>query len=167
MVDDERKTQTRRVARPGDRPYRLHFPRRIADARGLEVVRYDRSGDQAWVVCAASRLNRKGRRYLTWYNGLVWPKYSYGVQPSRNAASICMIRFTVLSLEHLWDIDEVDILEEGFDSLHEFRHTWDAIQQERAHLWDANPLVWALTFRKVKKGEYHVRQRTDGTQLKG
>lgn len=148
-VYDELKDMTRRLARPGDFPHRRWFPRHIAEAKGLTVERFSRHSDRAWVICSAARLNRHGHLYFTWKNGLLWPRYTYAVQPERNAPAIFHIRIISLALERLQEIDEVDALREGFESRAHFRHIWDAIQTDRAHLWDANPLVWALGFKKV------------------
>lgn len=37
------------------------------------------------------------------------------------------------------------------DARNEFRHLWNDIYAKRGLSWDANPWVWAITFRQVKR----------------
>lgn len=50
-----------------------------------------------------------------------------------------------------WRKDEWTKGPAGFSSaVGAFRDLWDSINAKRGHVWDANPWVWAITFKVVK-----------------
>jgi hypothetical protein len=70
-------------------------------------------------------------------------------------ASRILLKITDVRVQRLQDISQYDARAEGYTP-HSypllpkiwFRHTWSSIHGDSS--WDANPWVWALTFRRLK-----------------
>lgn len=151
---DGKKTQTRRVAKPQQRP-----DWKIADCP------YGLVGDRLWV--------RETWQYNP-YGGIVY-KAGSGIIDCAGKGwrpAICMPRWacrlvleiTDVRIERVQDISPDDAKAEGdkersgLPEYHErgplchvdwYRNLWDSINAKRGYGWDTNPLVWAISFRKV------------------
>lgn len=94
------------------------------------------------------------RVYNGWRPSIHMPRWA-----SRLSEDIVGVR-----IEHVQDISDEDAIAEGivtwtgYEEGHQapagaargaFRELWDSINAQRGHGWDANPLVWAITFRRV------------------
>jgi hypothetical protein len=78
-------------------------------------------------------------------------------------ASRITLELTGVRVERLQDITEADAIAEGVDAVTmadmprqgtmnrytDFAHIWEKINAKRGYGWDANPWVWALTFKRV------------------
>lgn len=54
-------------------------------------------------------------------------------------------------VQRLQKVTEENARAEGFDSLRAFREYWDKLNLKRGFGWEADPVVWAILFRKVEK----------------
>lgn len=87
-----------------------------------------------------------------------YPRGSSGWKPSifmPRAASRITLEITNIKVERLQDITEQDALDEGVDCAPgwglcqaRFKQLWESINGQES--WDANPFVWAITFKQIK-----------------
>lgn len=77
-------------------------------------------------------------------------------------ASRITLEITDVRVERVQDISHEDVLAEGIDrcnsssrimALERFEKLWNATNGPRGYGWDANPWVWAITFRPVPTQE--------------
>jgi hypothetical protein len=62
-------------------------------------------------------------------------------------ASRITLELTDVRVERLQEISQADVIAEGIPTQTDYRRLWDSING--AGSWDANPWVWALTFRRI------------------
>src|SRR5690606_20772737 len=94
------------------------------------------------------------------------PRWRPSIHMPRWASRITL-EITDVRVERLQDITEADIIAEGctVDAVarwagvpwsdmptlhHAFRVGWDRLNARRGYGWDANPWVWAITFRRLE-----------------
>lgn len=65
-------------------------------------------------------------------------------------ASRITLEITDVRVERVQAISEEDARAEGFPSRSPFAGEWDAIYAAKGLGWDANPWVWAISFRRVE-----------------
>lgn len=56
-----------------------------------------------------------------------------------------------VSLEKLQDINQEDVIAEGFETLDDFIKLWDSLNEKKGFAFEKNPLVWVVTFNRVKR----------------
>ena len=120
-IKQGKKTQTRRLKRPGE-------------STKIEYFRKD--GFFAGVVDAKDRT-----RYRI--------DSSYAICPKRGAAGISdgRIKVTEIRFEPLQFITEADAKAEGVGSVEEYRQLWESINgKTKGARWADNPTVWVLKF---------------------
>jgi hypothetical protein len=138
------------------------------------VCPYGQVGDRLWVR-ETWAIDNCGRRVSldpkAWPDG--WPKdrllfaaddRSARIGPWNQRPSIHMPRWasritleiTGVCVERIMSISGIDALAEGIESVYgqgadcsDFKELWDSINAERGFGWDANPWVWAISFRRM------------------
>jgi hypothetical protein len=175
---DGTKTQTRRVVKP--QPYAAEAPAMkarvyrpgvaifgvLADAAvGDEwVCPYGSNGERLWVREAFAFALEDGRvgprPDSAIYRADDNDGWAHGWKPSIHMprfASRILLEITDVRVERLQDISEADARAEGFsigpppcidDPIGWYRRLWDQINGSGA--WDANPWVWAISFKRIK-----------------
>ena len=87
---------------------------------------------------------------LRWYPSIFMPRW----------ASRILLELTDVRVERLQDIGEDDAIAEGcFDEKEHdgslpsriFAELWNSLNAKRGYGWDANPWVWAITFRRIAR----------------
>lgn len=136
------KTQTRRLARPGDKA--------------------DREMDGA--IWRVTRMTKAGR-HIKWMQHAM-----YAVQPGRGKKAVGYIVVQQIRQERLQEISDHDVRAEGFSLEVELgmdsrdghtvvmagadgegmEETWDSLNRRPGTRWADNPLVWVLTFKVLK-----------------
>lgn len=131
-----RKTQTRRVCKPGEKVNSVGLVRMVETAQGR--VKW-RVGDDYAVQPGRGKPG-------AWYN-----REPDDWRPLR-------IRLLDIRQERLQDISQEDVLAEigavePFEAKHlwQFYEVWNAINTRAGDRWADNPLVWALTFEVVRE----------------
>lgn len=140
-----RKTQTRRIVKPGE-----------ACRDGMSVAKtwsnvvLGTTGHRAWEPY-----------YLKWQVGR-----TYAVQPGRGKKAVGRIRITEIRRERLQEISLEDVLAEGVgiringelypitvrDVAHEeFARLWGSIHTKPGTRWQDDPETWALTFELAQR----------------
>ena len=122
------KTQTRRVAKPGE--------------AFVQFMEWDsREGEYIEGYCVADETSRR-----KWVCGR-----TYAIQAKRGASGIGKrIKIKDIYCESLHDITEANAIAEGVASVEEYRELWDSINGKTKDRWANNPLVWVITF-EVKR----------------
>jgi len=124
MILRGEKTQTRRVAKPGETwepyseavitsSYRLPLPHQMSPVKRVK-----------WQV---------GK--------------TYALQPGRGKSEVGRIRITDIQIElGVQCMHEDEIIAEGYSSIEEYALVWDSINTQKGTRWVDNPDVWVLTF---------------------
>lgn len=161
------KTQTRRVVKPGERILRwtpgdetigavttltnrmqerakwaIGHTYAVVPKRGMPGVWWT---DQYGI--SGEILTPKSRRLLSESKFPIGGLVAKGWHPLR-------IRILAIRQERLQDISEADAKAEGVADVEAYRALWQAINGKTPGArWDANPMVWVLTFEVVKERE--------------
>lgn len=129
----------------------------------LTVTPYARVGDVLWVREAfAFHRDLDDMKpsevdpWLTWYKADLQPDDSKPADAGRWRSPLHMpfwaarlhLDVTRVACERLHAITDAGAVAEGYRSRRQFRAAWDGLNAHRAP-WDTNPLVWAVTFRRV------------------
>ena len=150
------KTQTRRVVKPGEGMYE-------------DTLAFAAAGNVKWAVGKTyAVVPKRGLPGVWWkrvgtvaltHNGM--HEYHYPSNPDAAAIALPVtraelekrgfqplrIRITAIRQERLQAITEADAKAEGVGSVEEYRALWQAINGKTPGArWDANPMVWVLTF---------------------
>jgi hypothetical protein len=114
--------ETWQVIRRGEDPSEVYVPERIPKSpEGFHVV---------YRATAAS-----GEEHgETWRPSIHMPRW----------ASRIDLRVSSVELRRLQSSTKADAHLEGFDTLADFRDTWDKIYERQGCGWSANPLVWCI-----------------------
>lgn len=83
------------------------------------------------------------------------PEWRPSIHMPKEAARI-WLKVTDVRVERLQDIDDDDIVSEGFEIGCDFENIWnDTIKKSELprYGWDANPWVWVIEFKRCKKPE--------------
>ena len=132
---------------------------------------YGQPGDRLWVRETWADDTRGDFLYRAdpFFDGaeIAW-KWKPSILMPRRASRITL-EITDVRVEQLNDISESDARREGvepieiqpdaidereaFSFTHGFIELWDSINASRGYGWDANPYVWAITFRVVHPHE--------------
>jgi hypothetical protein len=150
LILEGRKTQTRRIVKDGDWPYRLQRVVKAVNRHGRLIWKVN-DGKIDWLSEAGV-----GDNYGSRGGGCgMYRQPTYAVQPGRGKSAIARIRFTAIRSENLWDITTADIIAEGFGQNGclpgwlDFKDAWDLLNPEKPYRWQDNPPVWVLTFALV------------------
>jgi hypothetical protein len=76
----------------------------------------------------------------SWVSPMFMPRWA-----SRLTLEIVNVR-----CEQLQYIKPDDLRAEGYDSIHEFKNTWDDLNAKRGFSWNRNPWVFAITFKRIE-----------------
>lgn len=189
---DNRKTQTRRVVKPGkgwaedwrDRAYFdpkclfhgpcLHVPVVREDMPGDNVWEripspYGIHGDRLWVRETWQKIGDCPVCYAAGTSGCgACPSHTW--RPSifmKREDSRITLEVTDVRVERVQDISQADAKAEGINPVYHdtygdleldaeyidapggFKWLWDSINDKRGFGWDANPWVWAITFKRL------------------
>jgi len=166
---DGSKTQTRRVVKPQPIPSAsLHFDviadhiyanGIVADCKDFPIPIRFYIGDRLWVRETFSDRGDNNAAYratgdvrcedeyvklqdmgVVWKPSIFMPRW----------ASRITLEITDVRVDKLVTINHVDATKEGFDSLEDFKSAWNKLHQRKeGFLWQSNPWVWVLEFRKV------------------
>ena len=166
---DGSKTQTRRVVKPQPGPSaslyfdviadHIYANGIVADCKDFPIPIRFYIGDRPWVRETWSVFddydiesrNLQGLFYRaddekkyetdgTWKPSIFMPRW----------ASRITLEITDVRVDKLVTINHVDATKEGFDSLEDFKSAWNKLHQRKeGFLWQSNPWVWILEFRKV------------------
>ena len=176
---DGRKTQTRRVMKPQPSPadvfvgdhglgmgpqFRCSYGQpgehlwvretmrgEYSPARNRYRVAYRDGGQTTWgnadaEWCGAQdwyTIAGTSRQATRWKPSIHMPRW----------ASRLTLEITEVRVQRVQEISEEDAVAEGVDIWADFRPLWDSINAKRGFGWDANPWVWALTFKPVPPAE--------------
>ena len=156
------KTQTRRVVKPGEGMYEASLALTAA-------------GNVKWAVGKTYAVVPKRGLPGVWWRPVdggvellhehpEWPAFREGLNTSRATWRLALenlkalgfrplrIRITAIRQERLQDITEADAKAEGVADVEAYRALWQAINGKTPGArWDANPMVWVLTFEVVKE----------------
>ncbi len=177
---ERRKTQTRRVIKPqplSEISYRDYCA--VVDGKKI-FCPYGQPGDRLWVKETLHRFDIDlhstmiGATYdadLTAVIGqgpqgswcgraLGWP-WKHDTLPSIHMprwASRITLEITGVKVERLQDITVGDAINEGFGRygfpIDGFEMIWDRLNAKRGYVWDVNPWVWVIEFKKIEtKGD--------------
>lgn len=148
------KTQTRRVVKPGEGMYEASLALTAAGnvkwavgktyavvpKRGMPGVWWT---DQYGI--SGEILTPKSRRLLSEAKYPISRLVEKGWHPLR-------IRITAIRQERLQDITEADAKAEGVADVAAYCELWESINGKTPGArWDANPMVWVLTFEVVRE----------------
>jgi hypothetical protein len=165
---DGSKTQTRRTFKGTTEhkgPYNPAYMEAHQQANGWgSICPYGTPGDRLWVreTWAHERdgtgcPDDTGVLYRATDPG--WDDEGTGLRwrPSifmPRIASRILLEITDVRVQRLQEISDEDARAEGYDRRsHAFPREWFALLWERIHgpgSWDANPWVWAITFRRIQ-----------------
>lgn len=167
-IVEGRKTQTRRVIKPSERPYyeyagtRWTLPAADGDPiSGVSLISNDRVKWRAGQNYAV--VPKRGAPSVWWRKDKKWgiqtsidegaPLWLYSANADfapirkKNGFQPLRIRLTAIRQEHLQDISEADAQAEGVGSVEEYRELWQRINgKTKGARWGDNPLVWVITF---------------------
>ena len=154
LIVEGRKTQTRRIVKDGDWPYRV-YRRVMAVNRHGRLIWKVNDGTVDWLSRAGVGDNDGSRGG----GCATYRQPTYAVQPGRGKPAIARIRFTAIRSEKLSAISDADIKAEGFCQdirgivdfldLVAFRQAWDQLNPDKPYRWQDDPPVWVLTFALV------------------
>lgn len=148
-----RKTQTRRVVKPGETALR---------ATDDHVYYTEIPGKFSYTGLTTSIITEAvydANSRIKWQVGRV-----YAICPGRGKPGVGFIRLTAIQQERVQDIRDAGALAEGFPPdwipwdtqelvltfpREWYRLTWDAINTRKGTRWQDNPDVWVLTFEYV------------------
>ncbi len=161
---DGSKTQTRRIFKGTTEhkgPYNLDYMEAHRQASGWgRICPYGAPGDRLWVR----------ETWAPWSDGLgcadesSWVLYRADTtrpEPNRwrapmampREASRILLEITDVRVQRLQYISDDDARAEGYDRSHAFPREWFALLWESINgdgSWNANPWVWAITFRRLQ-----------------
>ena len=119
---------------------------------------FEHTGPQGCVryeASEAAHATEPGRWLPEWYDkkpSIFMPRW----------ASRILLEITAVRVERVQDISEEDVQAEGialqpwagegpegWPKTAGFAQLWDSLNAKRGHGWDANPFVWAITFKRV------------------
>ncbi len=150
-IIEGRKTQTRRIAKPGETLHRDYATGRY----GYTTAVLTASGRPKWVVGSDYAVQPgRGRPIVWWCNtpeGFWWETNLPDIGEFDNwsvRADWRPLRIRLLDIRHDWlkDITDDEARAEGVASVADYAALWDAINTRAGQRWADNPLVWALTF---------------------
>lgn len=161
-----RKTQTRRVvAATGVQSFELGMEVPEFRAALPARCRYGKPGERVWVretFTYAEAEIAPGRRAVIYRAGSVLEsdrtvRWLPSIHMPRHASRI-LLELTDIRVERVQAITEADAEAEGMALYREplgtlratFQSRWDALNGKRGHGWNANPWVWALSFRVLE-----------------
>lgn len=135
-IKSGRKTQTRRIVKPGDQMWSCGQPISSPETYwsfygGKPYVEPEIRSD------SFARLYKVGQ--------------SYAIVPKRGQKAIPdgRIEITGIRRERLQDISEKDAQAEGVADVAAYRALWESINTAPGVRWEDNPLVWVYNFRFV------------------
>jgi hypothetical protein len=162
---DGSKTQTRRTFKGTTEhkgPYNPAYMEAHQQASGWgSICPYGIPGDRLWVretfaqdvagcpggiSYRADHFDPKGdgpAHPMKWRPSIFMPRIS----------SRILLEITDVRVQRLQEISDEDARAEGYDRSHAFPREWFALLWERINgtgSWDANPWVWAITFRRLE-----------------
>lgn len=134
---------------PGDRLWvRETWGCKDADRPGVRDGRKPQPGDSIqYAANDADAWQWRVPGALPWRPSIHMPRW----------ASRITLEITDVRVQRVQDISEEDALAEGCRS--QIKHSaafadlWDSINESRGFGWNANPYVWALTFRRVEQSQ--------------
>jgi hypothetical protein len=160
-----RKTQTRRAIKR--QPIYLEgvwiwrrtewLDDKIIDPSPLDLCPYGYPGDQLWVREAwAPQVLEDGRKYKSGDSVIYRADFcgealDYPWRPSifmPRWASRIMLEIVNIRVERVQQIGGTDAFAEGGFTVTQFIELWDKLNAKRYFLWESNPWVWVIEFKK-------------------